>query len=51
MMDQTIDEARLEEFMGGIVGHFVGATTIACSSLGHQLGLYRHLAGAGPGHC
>lgn len=48
MMDQTIDEARLEEFMGGIVGHFVGAATIACSSLGHQLGLYRHLAGAGP---
>lgn len=48
MSGTPIDEGRLEEFMGGIVGHFVGATTIACSSLGHQLGLYRHMAGAGP---
>ncbi len=42
-----VDEERLGAFMGQMVGHLVGATTIACSILGHQLGLYKAMAGKG----
>ena len=47
MTDTTIDENRLHEFMGGMVGHLVGAATIACTILGHKAGLYKALDGAG----
>ncbi len=42
-----VDEDRLGAFMGQMVGHLIGATTIACSILGHQLGLYKAMAGNG----
>ena len=43
-----INEEKLEEFMGGLVGHMMGAVTMACIILGHKAGLYRALFGAGP---
>src|ERR1700747_812111 len=43
----TFDEARLEEFMGRMVGHMIGAATCFAIWLGDELGLYRALAGAG----
>ena len=43
-----INEERLEEFMGGMVGHMMGATTLACMILGHKAGLYSAMFGAGP---
>ena len=45
--DVAIDEDRLGEFMGSMVGHLVGAATIACAVLGNQLGLYKAMAGQG----
>jgi predicted ATPase len=36
-----VDEARLEEFMGQMVGHMTGATLCAAVWLGDELGLYR----------
>lgn len=47
-MSDTIDEAQLEQFMHGMVGHLVGASTVACVMLGHVTGLYTAMAGAGP---
>jgi 2-polyprenyl-3-methyl-5-hydroxy-6-metoxy-1,4-benzoquinol methylase len=47
MPENEVDEERLGDFMGQMVGHLVGATTIACSILGHQLGLYKAMAGNG----
>ena len=47
MPEIEVDEERLGDFMGQMVGHLVGATTIACSILGHQLGLYKAMAGNG----
>jgi 2-polyprenyl-3-methyl-5-hydroxy-6-metoxy-1,4-benzoquinol methylase len=43
----AIDEARLEEFMGRMVGHMTGATTCFAIWLGDELGLYRALARGG----
>jgi 2-polyprenyl-3-methyl-5-hydroxy-6-metoxy-1,4-benzoquinol methylase len=47
MSTGAIDEAKLEEFMGQIVGHMTGA--MACFSiwLGDELGLYAALASGG----
>lgn len=44
-MSNSVNEGRLEEFMGGMVTHLVGAITLACATLGHQLGLYKAMAG------
>ncbi|HVE28381.1 MAG TPA: class I SAM-dependent methyltransferase [Sporichthya sp.] len=43
-----MDEAKLEQFMGTMIGHMTGAMTCFGVWLGDELGLYRGLAGAGP---
>jgi len=45
MSTGAIDEARLEEFMGRMVGHMTGATACLSIWLGDELGLYRALSG------
>ncbi|MEY2431013.1 MAG: hypothetical protein QOC92_738 [Acidimicrobiaceae bacterium] len=42
-----MDEAKLEEFMGKMVGNMTGAAMCFATWLGDELGLYRVLAGAG----
>jgi 2-polyprenyl-3-methyl-5-hydroxy-6-metoxy-1,4-benzoquinol methylase len=48
MSTGAIDEAKLEQFMGQMVGHMTGATTCYAIWLGDELGLYRELAHDGP---
>jgi hypothetical protein len=43
---QTIDEAKLEEFMGRFVGDLGAAMSAALVVIGDRLGLYRALAGS-----
>jgi 2-polyprenyl-3-methyl-5-hydroxy-6-metoxy-1,4-benzoquinol methylase len=43
----TIDESRLEAYMGQLVGHMTGAALCAGIWLGDELGLYRQLAAGG----
>src|SRR6202007_1672589 len=43
----AIDEAKLEQFMGQMVGHMTGATACLSIWLGDELGLYRTLARGG----
>lgn len=43
-----MDESKLEEFMGGMIGHMTGATLCFGVWLGDKLGLYRAMAGAEP---
>jgi hypothetical protein len=45
-MTQTIDETRLGEFMGQMIGHMTGGALCFGIWLGDELGLYRVLAGA-----
>src|SRR5581483_5306178 len=40
----AIDESKLEEFMGQMVGHMTGATVCLAIWLGDELGLYKSLA-------
>ena len=47
-MAETVDQARLEEFMGQLIGHMTGAALCYSIWLGDELGLYRVMAGAGP---
>jgi SAM-dependent methyltransferase len=44
----AIDEARIEEVMGKLVGIMTGGAISFAIALGDELGLYRVLAGAGP---
>ncbi|HEY1378435.1 MAG TPA: class I SAM-dependent methyltransferase, partial [Gemmataceae bacterium] len=44
----TIDQGKLEAFMGKMIGHMTGGTICYSIWLGDELGLYRALAGAGP---
>ncbi len=44
MTTGEIDEARLEQLMGQMVGHMTGATVCFSIWLGDELGLYRVLA-------
>ena len=44
MSTGAIDEARLEQFMGRMVGHMTGATACFSIWLGDELGLYGALA-------
>jgi 2-polyprenyl-3-methyl-5-hydroxy-6-metoxy-1,4-benzoquinol methylase len=44
MSTAAIDEAKLEEFMGQMVGHMTGATACFSIWLGDELGLYGALA-------
>jgi SAM-dependent methyltransferase len=47
MSATAIDEAKLEEFMGQLVGHMTGGAVCFSILLGDELGLYRSLAGGG----
>ena len=47
-MTATIDEARLEQFMGQMIGYMTGGALCFGVWLGDELGLYRALAEAGP---
>jgi SAM-dependent methyltransferase len=47
-MAATIDEGRLDEFMGQLIGHMTGGVLCFAIRLGDELGLYRAMAGAGP---
>ena len=42
------DEAKLQEFMGRIVGHLTGAAAVYGILLGDELGMYRALVEGGP---
>ena len=44
-MPAVIDEAKLGEFMGQMVGHMTGGAMCFAIWLGDELGLYRALAG------
>ncbi|WP_328467798.1 class I SAM-dependent methyltransferase [Actinoplanes sp. NBC_00393] len=44
----TIDEARVEAFVGQFVTDIAGAATTVMTVLGDRLGLYRAMTGAGP---
>jgi SAM-dependent methyltransferase len=44
----TIDETRLEEFVGQLVGHMTGGALCFGIWVGDELGLYRALAGGEP---
>ncbi len=48
MVDTAMDEARLEEFMGQMVGHMTGTAVCFGVFLGDRLGFYRALDGNGP---
>lgn len=45
---QAIDEAKLMELLGRVVGDFGGAMGVANAAIGDRLGLYRALADGGP---
>jgi 2-polyprenyl-3-methyl-5-hydroxy-6-metoxy-1,4-benzoquinol methylase len=45
----AVDENKLNELMGKMVGHMTGGVVCQSVLLGDELGLYRALAGAGPG--
>lgn len=47
-MTTTIDQGRLEQFMGQAVNDMGAAITAAMIVVGDKLGLYRAMAGAGP---
>jgi 2-polyprenyl-3-methyl-5-hydroxy-6-metoxy-1,4-benzoquinol methylase len=42
-----VNEAKLEEFMGMMVGYMTGSALCFAAGLGDELGLYRVMAGAG----
>ena len=44
----NVDPAKLEVFMGKMIGHMTGSTLCCSIWLGDELGLYRELAGTGP---
>ena len=46
-MSEEIDMEAVQAYAGSVLGHMVGAATVACSDLAHKLGLYEHLAGRG----
>src|SRR5207248_10210510 len=48
MSAPAIDEAKLEEFMGRMVGYMTGGAACLGIWLGDELGLYSSLAGDGP---
>ena len=48
MATTDIDEARLEQLMGQLVGYMTGGALCSAIWLGDELGLYRAMQGAGP---
>ena len=47
LVDLRIDEAKLEAFMGQMIGHMTGGAVCLGVWLGDELGLYREMAGRG----
>ena len=47
-MTATIDEGKLEQFMGAMIGHMTGGALCFSVWLGDELGLYRALTESGP---
>jgi len=45
---QSIDEAKVQGFVGQLVTDFAGAASTAMTVVGDRLGLYRAMTGAGP---
>src|ERR671939_669490 len=45
---KSFDEAKLQAFMGKVVGDFGAIMSSALVVIGDKLGLYRAMAGAGP---
>jgi 2-polyprenyl-3-methyl-5-hydroxy-6-metoxy-1,4-benzoquinol methylase len=43
-----VDGAKLDVFMGRVIGHMTGAAVCYSIWLGDELGLYREMAGSGP---
>lgn len=48
MITATLDESRLEQFLGQVVADFSATEATAAAYVGDRLGLYRHLATSGP---
>jgi 2-polyprenyl-3-methyl-5-hydroxy-6-metoxy-1,4-benzoquinol methylase len=48
MTIETIDEAKVEEFLGTVLGHVSGTTTTVLAAIGDKLGLFKDLAANGP---
>lgn len=48
MSAQELDEARIEQFVGVVLSDFGAGVSSALARIGHRLGLYRAMAGAGP---
>ena len=46
-----IDEAKLNDFMGKVLGDLGGASTVAMVRIGDDLGLYKALHAVGPLTC
>jgi SAM-dependent methyltransferase len=44
----SVDQGKLEAFMGKMIGHMTGSTVCYSIWLGDELGFYRALAGEGP---
>src|SRR5204862_7517620 len=44
----NVDPAKLEMFLGKMIGHMTGSALCSSIWLGDELGLYRELAGTGP---
>jgi 2-polyprenyl-3-methyl-5-hydroxy-6-metoxy-1,4-benzoquinol methylase len=43
-----VDQAKLDAFMGKLIGHMTGAAVCYSIWLGDELGFYREMAGSGP---
>src|SRR5215216_8117050 len=48
MATQTMDEAKVGEFVGQALGELGATLNAALVVIGDELGLYREMAGAGP---
>lgn len=48
LLEQTIDQQKLEGFLGKVIGDWGAANGCALALLGDRLGLYKAMTGAGP---
>ena len=47
-VETPVDQGRIEELMGKLIGYMTGSTMCLSIWMGDELGLYRAMAGAGP---
>ena len=47
-VETPVDQGRIEELMGKLIGYMTGGTMCLSIWMGDELGLYRAMAGAGP---